>query len=200
MTPKRSGFQRRLGKRRHRKLFVVATEGTKTEPMYFRMLNDLQKTGHVECLASGGGSSPLDVLSRMEKYLKENGNDLRESDEIWLVVDRDQWPATQLDRLQNWAEESNRRDLALSNPKFEYWLLLHFEDGLKIKSPSDCDARLREHLPDYDKGITPEKFTVEIISEAIKRGKLRDNPRCSGWPSTIGCTTVYRLVDSILQS
>lgn len=35
---KRRSFSRPLGERRYRKLFLVAVEGSKTEPQYFAML------------------------------------------------------------------------------------------------------------------------------------------------------------------
>jgi hypothetical protein len=38
MARKRRSLQRPLGKRRYRKLFVIAAEGAKTERQYFGML------------------------------------------------------------------------------------------------------------------------------------------------------------------
>lgn len=40
MPPKRRKFSRPLGERRYRKLFVLAVEGSKTEPQYFAIFND----------------------------------------------------------------------------------------------------------------------------------------------------------------
>ena len=39
MLAKRGSFQRPFGERRYRKLFVIATEGVKTEPQYFAAFN-----------------------------------------------------------------------------------------------------------------------------------------------------------------
>jgi len=54
---------------------------------------------------------------------------LRASDRAWIVVDADSWPEDQLLELHGWSTEDSRYGLAVSNPKFEFWLLLHFEDG-----------------------------------------------------------------------
>jgi hypothetical protein len=89
---------------------------------------------------------------------------------------------------------------ALSNPKFEYWLLLHFEDGKKVRSSRACIERLKRHVPNYDKGIEPHKYSEEAIKKAIARAEARDTPRCNDWPRKMGCTTVYRLVQGILDS
>ena len=50
-------------------------------------------------------------------------------DEAWIVIDRDEWTEEQLARLHQWSNERTNHGFALSNPNFEYWLILHFEDG-----------------------------------------------------------------------
>lgn len=196
MSPKRRKLRRPLGERRYRKLFIVATEGVKTEPQYFDMLNNRSPVIHVVCLKSNP-SSPLHVLKRMKDRLKQEP--LKNADEAWLVVDKDQWNDEQLAQLHAWSQDADNYGLALSNPKFEYWLLLHFEDGTNIGSPSACSARLKRHLPNYDKGLDHRKITHAMIEKAIRRAKGRDNPPCADWPRTFGSTTVYKLVENILR-
>ncbi len=197
MPLKRRNFRRPLGERRYRKLFLIATEGVKTEPQYFAILNDRYAVIHVDCLKSNYHSSPLQVLKRMKNRLKRKT--LKNSDEAWLVVDKDQWQDEQLAQLHAWSQDADNYGFALSNPKFEYWLLLHFEDGAKISSPSECSVRLKKHLPDYDKGLDGRKITSGMLEDAIHRAKVRDNPPCEDWPRTFGSTTVYKLVENILS-
>ena len=197
MPPKRRNFRRPLGERRYRKLFIVATEGVKTEPQYFAILNDRYSVIHVDCLRSKHRSSPPQVLKRMENRLRQET--LNDSDEAWLVVDKDQWTDEQLAQLHTWSQSADNYGFALSNPKFEYWLLLHFEDGTNIGSSSACSARLKRHLPDYDKDLDVRKITSDMIKDAIRRAKVRDNPPCVDWPRTFGSTTVYKLVENILN-
>ncbi|MBT3290767.1 MAG: RloB domain-containing protein, partial [Victivallales bacterium] len=141
MVGKRRRFQRPSGQRRYRKLFVIATEGAKTEPQYFKALDSQHATVHVKPLKGNDRSSPQQVLKRMAEHLRKDG--LRKSDEAWLVVDKDQWTDDQLGELHRWAQQEDNYGLALSNPKFEYWMLLHFEDGNGISSVRDCGDRLR---------------------------------------------------------
>lgn len=150
---RRRKFQRPLGQRRYRKLFVIAVEGAKTEPQYFAIFNNQQSVIRVNCLKGKRDSSPPQVLRRMEDHLKKEA--LKKSDEAWLVVDK--WTNEQLAQLNGWSQAADNYGFALSNPKFEYWLLLHFEDGTGIASSQDCSDRLKRHLPDYDKGIDPRK-------------------------------------------
>lgn len=196
MPSKRRKFQRQLGERRYRRLFFISVEGLATEPQYFSIFNDLDLIIHVECLKGRNESSPIHVLQRMKKYLKETK--LRASDEAWLVVDKDQWTEEQLTKLHAWSQEHNNYGFALSNPKFEYWLLLHFEDGANISSARECSQRLNRYLPDYQKAIDTRKITQDMIDAAIRRAKGRDNPPCLDWPRSTG-TTVYRLVAKLLE-
>ncbi len=197
MASKQKRFRRPLGKRRYRKLFVLAVEGTKTEPDYFGLFNSQKAVIHIKCLkGKESSSSPPQVLAQMKKHLKEES--LKDSDEAWLVVDKDQWTNPQLAELYNWSQSRNNYGFALSNPNFEYWLLLHFEDGNAISSTYDCSNRLKGHLPGYNKIIDSCKFTYDVIKRAIDRAKIHDNPPCTDWPRNTG-TTVYKLVEKMLQ-
>ena len=86
---------------------------------------------------------------------------------------------------------------ALSNPNFEYWLLLHFEDGNGILNSQECITRLKRYLPNYRKDIDGKKITLELIKIAISRAKKRDVSRINGLPK-ICSTNVYKLVERIL--
>ncbi len=78
---------------------------------------------------------------------------IKNSDEAWLVIDKDQWPEQQLAELHTWSQEKKNYGFALSNPKFEYWLLLHFENIDGSLTSTQCTDRLRKHLPQYDKRL-----------------------------------------------
>lgn len=82
MPPKRRAFQRPLGERRYRKLFVIAAEGVKTEPHYFAIFNGQHSMIMVKCLKGRNDSAPRHVLKRMEDYLRQE--DLRDSDTLGL--------------------------------------------------------------------------------------------------------------------
>lgn len=157
MSPSRRSFQRPRGERRYRRIFLIAAEGTKTEPQYFGMFNGQESVIWVKCI--------------------------KDSDEAWLVVDKDRWTDQDLAQLHEWSRSSTNFGLAVSNPKFEYWLLLHFENGSGVASAHDCSERLEKHIPDYDKGIDARKIGQEMVNDAIKRAKAGDTP-----PVSIGRT------------
>lgn len=194
----RRSFNRRTAKYSYRKLFVIAAEGKKTEIHYFNFFNTQKSIIQIDCIKGNNKSSPPQVLKKMAHYLKEK--DFKASDEAWLVVDKDHWTNEQLSKLYRWSKEAENHGLALSNPKFEYWLLLHFEDGKNINSSRECTERLKRHLPSYNKKVDSRTFTQEQIENAIRRAKERDTPQCNDWPRTCGNTTVYMLVQNIIES
>lgn len=199
MPHKRRKYKRQLGERRYRKLFVIVAEGKKTEPQYFVLLNR-QSIVKVECL-SGKNSSPKHVLKKMEDFLEKES--LKKSDknwEAWIVVDKDQWTDEQLMQLYEWSRSAENYGLAVSNPKFEYWLLLHFEKGDGVGNSHDCSTRLKKWLPNFDsKGITSRDIDIEKINSAISLAESRDNQPSKKWPVSNG-STVYKLVTNIMKA
>lgn len=192
----RRHFIRRTEVREYRKRFLLATEG-KTEQQYFNWFKRQYDSVLIKFAPQKNSeSAPQHVLKRMESFLKEES--LENIDEAWLVVDKDQWTDEQLMLLHKWSQTRKNRYLALSNPKFEFWLLLHFEDGKEIRNSNDCSRRLKQYLPDYDKDIKENKISLEGIKNAIDRAKKYDNPPCDDWPRKTG-STVYRLVENILK-
>jgi len=195
---KHNKLQKQSANQPYRRRFVIATEGSKTEREYFSHI-----IKPFSCYADFAGkkdhSAPEQVLASMEDLLEKKK--LNDSDQAWLVVDRDDWQPDQLNKLQTWAQGGKNRFVAVSNPKFEYWLLLHFDNGNRIKSPKDVDNRLKKYLPNYKKDLKDTaKITPDNTKKAIDRIKEKDRTHCTDcdWPKTPYFTTVYRLVENIL--
>jgi hypothetical protein len=176
-------------------MFVIVAEGKVTEQEYFPLLSD-ESIVHVRCLRNRNNLSPKEALKRVKEYVRNE--DLKKSDEAWVVVDKDSWLEEHLAELHTWAQSHRNYGFALSNPKFEYWLLLHFEEANGVRTGDDCDQRLAKHLTAYNKHIEPQHFSIDRIRKATARAKKRDKPPCFDWPRKPG-TTVYKLVEKILQ-
>jgi hypothetical protein len=201
MPMKRRTFARSQGTRRYQKLFVLAVEGEKTEPEYFNrfmVVFDRFKDVCVKCLPGKKKNKCTQVLKRLKDYL--NKENVRKPYAAWLVIDKDTNIEKDIQVVYNWLQSKKNYGLAFSNPNFEYWLLLHFEDGTKLKSVDDCSDRLKRYLPDYHKGIDKGKITADAINKAILHAKQRDTPPCLDWPKKIGGTTVYKLVEKLMQA
>lgn len=199
MSPRRN-FSRRIETRDYRTLFLIAAEG-QTEVDYFNCLRKLlprEMVPEVECIKGDKKKpDPKSVLAKMKRRLRSvpAGTPFQ----AWLVIDKDEWGEEILNELHHWTlQDEGNRGLAVSNPKFEYWLLLHFEDGRDITSSKSCSYFLKRHLKDYDKHINDRIITPALVAKAIERARNRDNPPCADWPRAAGRTTVYRLVERLL--
>ncbi|MHB8107041.1 MAG: RloB family protein [Candidatus Cryosericum sp.] len=201
MTSDREGvLTRSSGQKSYRKVVVIATEGQVTEREYFRCIQELFSVGCTIDFAGPGSSccsNPREVLAKMRNYLTNSGG-LKSGDEAWLVVDKDEWGKDQLEPLSRWVadrpEKGYKRGLALSNPDFEYWLLLHFEDT-GVRNRDDCLEKLKKHLPKYDKHIESRKYSEERVKAAIERARGRDKSS----RRAAGHSGVYLLVSDVLE-
>lgn len=196
---RRNYAPRQSGQRRYRKLFVIVTEGAVTEPQYFARVKALcsQALIDIRCLDTGHKSAPQHLRTTIMNFIRENS--LRKSDEAWVVVDRDQWTHDALSALIHWSQEEDNYGFAISNPKFEYWLLLHAENGNGINTIRQCHEHLKRHGIINDKHINHDAITVQNITNAIYRARQRDNnPREDILKKDAYFTTVYKLVENIL--
>ena len=170
--PKHGQHARKAHKEARRAAYprvLIVTEGSKTEPHYFKEIQtayDLH-SANVQVQPGQLGTAPIQVV-RYAQQLFEKG-DLhkriapRVFDQVYAVFDRDDHAsyhdalklAASLDgRLKNDNQQLIPFKAIASVPCFELWLLLHFED---IQAPIHRDKvmqRLRklENLPGYEKG------------------------------------------------
>ena len=189
-------LSRNTGARRYKRVFLISCEGSVTEPEYFDFFRE---HASIKCLRAKGMSAPQAVLDRMKKEFDRTP--LRKGDEAWLVVDKDKWPDSQLSELHHWAEENGggvKRGLAVSNPRFEIWLLLHFEEVAHPCPGHECMRRLGKHLTNYKKHLVCAAFPRESIDLAIARARKLDQPAAPDWPRQTA-TTVYRLAEDLLR-
>lgn len=189
--------KRRSAYRQQYRKFVISCEGSVTERGYFEHLKTLCWNGvTLDILTDRNASSPVQVLDRIRNYRKN----LSARDEMWCVIDKDQWTATQLDALEAWQREQTPvfRGVALSNPKFELWLLAHFQELPKTCGASECDRLLEVHHPDYRKHIQPERFNRSSVQVAIDNASVTCPPGTI--PRTSTGTNVGELVGHILAS
>ncbi len=144
----------------------------------------------------------------MDNYRKEFG--INSYDELCLVIDRDK---------QSWSEghisdiarhcSAKKYLLAVSNPSFELWLLLHHLD---ISSATERDKELvlenkrgymkrkiREVIGSYNPARIDIHDFWEITNIAIERARNLDTNPEERWPNSIG-SRIYILLNKILDS
>ena len=93
-------------------------------------------------------------------------------------------------------------NVAISNPCFEVWLLLHVSNDLaRVNDYADSvEAALHAELGGYKKCRTPiQCLNAEALSLAMARARQGDTDPESPLPGLAG-TRVYRLFESIFRN
>lgn len=182
-------LHRKAAKRQPFARLLIVCEGEKTEPLY---LDEIRRafrlaTAHVQVWPSADGTEPLQVVDYAERLFL-NGNrakaiDRRGFDRVIAVFDRDDHatyhPALAKARALNLAHENDDGEpvpfqAIASVPCFELWLLLHFEDVMAPVHRNEVYARLRTHLPGYDKGQSGQfAATRALLDTATARAVVR---------------------------
>jgi hypothetical protein len=90
---------------------------------------------------------------------------------VWCVFDVDDHPHIS-DARQMAAD--NGIELAISNPCFELWLLLHFRDGPGMQHRDKIKELLVHFVPGYDKNVKFSAFS-DGYQQAVTRAKRLDN-------------------------
>jgi hypothetical protein len=194
---KRTKLLDREHDRRDTKLFIVATEGKETEKQYFGMFKSTRIKVEILATTEDGKSAPEYVLERLDKFKERY--DLSNDDMLWLVSDVDRWRDKKLSSVCSQARQRGY-NLAISNPCFEVWLTLHFEDiNTEDRTCDNFKARLRKILGSYNGSNLNISAYKPNIKDAVNRAKNLHPSSQQDWPPTLG-THVYRLVEILLKS
>ncbi len=196
-----------------RHLFV--TEGTKTEPNYLNGLVDLICKRYGTRVKKqfdiiGEGDNTLNLLYKAESYQQNESDDYQH---IWIIYDKDDFPADSFDNTLNRCNAINKRyktegrdtrfHVIWSNQCIELWFVLHF-DYLQ----SDIDRNqyrdiLSTHIGRHYEKNDPEIFATlhPKLNKAIKNAKrLMNNYPAESPPSQRApVTNAYELVEHLRE-
>jgi hypothetical protein len=135
---------------------------------------------------------------------QEAANPEAEIDEVWCVFDVE-WPKNDPDvqkkALKEAVEEARKGGvkLAISNPCFELWLILHFQDESRWLYNEDA-CRLRRELDGSpNKGIDPDVY-MPHIGKAARRAEALDKRHeqdDTAFPDNNPSSGMYRLLASL---
>ncbi len=153
---------------------LIVCEGEKTEPIYLEALRaffDLSQTNIV--IDPKSDSSPTSVV----KYAKKQITKETEApyDRVFCVIDRDRHADFHdaLNLIEGFRSRYTKLEKIVSNPCFEYWLLLHFEYttmGFGTSGGSPCDdlisKKLKIYIPNY------VKANIDSIEALINRPQI----------------------------
>lgn len=201
------------------KMFVLSYEGKVSEKKYFEdfrkseLFND---SGLIEIISlkrpQNRGSDPISVKKLLQEAKREYH--FKNTDEFWLIIDRDDWEEIHnhnFDKLVDDCKKENNFFLAMSNPCFEIWLILHLKDineydedekqriivNEKISNSKNYIDKVLSEIQGrgYNKRPNPRTF-LPLTRTAIKRAKELDNKN-EDYPKQLG-THIYKLIEKLI--
>ncbi|MCB0538069.1 MAG: RloB domain-containing protein [Lewinellaceae bacterium] len=202
------------------KLFILSYEGEKTEVKYFnnfRQSDYFNDSGIIEIVPLkrevNTGTDPLSV-KRLLKKAKAN-YPFKKTDEFWLIIDRDHWETIHkidFDKLVIDCNKENNFFLAMSNPCFEIWLIMHLKDITEYNEEEVTKllenasvSRKKNHIDiilgdlqgiGYNKNPNPDTF-LPLTKTAIERAKIIDDVN-EPYPKNLG-SHIYKLIEKLLK-
>lgn len=167
--------------------FLIVTEGTVTEPVYFELLlRDLQLSVVRIKVKPGDHSDPRHVISTADREAKEQLSKVRKGllgisepakfDHVWAVIDTDVAVRMGIWNDVQQLAAARKVTLAHSTPCFEFWLLLHIA-GFTTQSglvDGDTAKSAVKHALGQDYS-TNEEVAKKVIATFLAK-----------WPEAVG--------------
>ncbi len=193
---------------------LIVSEGSKTEPLYFKEIRNAYRlhTANVEVQPSGWGTDPKQVVEYACQLFKsgDTHRSIRPKafEQVYAVFDRDDhdsyFEALDLANsingtLLNDAKQKVKFRAIASIPCFELWLLLHFEDSNRSIHRDEVIRLLKRYVPGYRKG---EGHNFKKTRSGLEIACLRAQHLCernNAYDGTVPYTDVHDLVTLLIK-
>lgn len=206
MRPQRS-LRRAPPARAPKRKFIIYSEGKNTEPDYFRAVRRdlLGALVDIEMIDAAGvpmtiAEKACDRAAAMRRG-RARKSSFEDGDQVWAVFDRDEHP-----KVPEALEQCRAGNVgvAFSDPCFELWLILHFDDFDRPDDRHQVQAALARVCEGYDsKGSKSADFRklMPNIEEAEQRAERQFARReKEGSPPRRPFTTVSNLTKEMRKA
>jgi len=205
----RSEFGRRPAERELLAKVLIGCEGAKTEPTYFEEIRQhLRRSRSHFVLVDTRGSDPKTVVERVIACVQEHKSRRawHAGDTAWAVFDGEEHWGTD-GQKQNWntavqLAHAKGIQLAVSNPSFELWYLLHFRQQRAALHRDAVMVALKKegHIANYHKSLEVFDLLKENLPLAVDSAKtLATKCSTTGWDRWPNPSTgVYAVVEMLL--
>lgn len=129
---------------------LIVCEGKETEPRYFEGLRSALRATDgrkIAVVVRGSGKHTLGLLEYAEELCRYAPDPF---DHVWLVFDKDDFPADEFDRVERECAAASDSACAFhalwSNPCFEVWPLLHLRYTTAPMDAAACQKALADSL------------------------------------------------------
>lgn len=190
---------RRLRGRPLRPTVLIVCEGEKTEALYFSRFREALRGRTTIKLGDTNDKDPLGLAQFAKTQKGRLGLDIKGGDSIWIVFDADDNSQAMIDAGAKLARKIGA-NLAMSNPCFELWHLLHFEDRREALDRNEALARLRMYLREYERNRDVFDELEGGMRNALERAHRLEME--AGDPLSLGAnpaTGVWRAVEELID-
>lgn len=181
-----------------RPIIRVLTEGRKTEPQYIKLLNREYRNVRIDIDPKDTGLSAISLLQRAREYKRKNSRKNPAFDEIWIIFDVDDNSVNTINKVIQEATDSDIK-IAISNPCFELWLVLHYQDQTGYIERRKIQSRAKA-LGIIKGKATADQTLIEKYGEARNRAKnLETKHRGDGskpWENP--SSQIWKFVDRVI--
>ncbi|AYD47550.1 RloB family protein [Arachidicoccus soli] len=213
MPREREEFFRESNTTEREKIFVLAFEGNITEEKYFSEFKNSNKFKdeliYLHLLKremDDTNSAPNHVFSKLKKEAKDEFN-FKKEDELWMIIDTDRWK--NIPKIIEACNALENMFVAVSNPCFEFWLLLHIKDiqeyneevlellfkNKKTGNRNYTETKIVEIVGSYNKTNLKTEDFLPHIDNAVSRAKNLDQPQ-ENYPTKLG-SHIYKLIEKL---
>lgn len=176
---------------------MIFCEGEKSEPDYINGLKRLPGVRRNTAISIEIDPDQGAPLTLVEWAIDRIDDD--EVDECWCVFDVE-WPQNHpnLGRALQCARDHGIK-LAVSNPCFELWLILHFEEQTAFLDTYQAERRSRHLEGRSGKGIDAARYIPNraIAVERAKSLTRRHAANDTRFPRDNPSSTIYKLLEAI---
>jgi hypothetical protein len=117
---------------------------------------------------------------------------------VWCVVDTDDH-ATLQEAIR--LAEGEGVQVCVSNPCFELWPILHFQDHTSYTTPSGLSTVMAGIFPGYDKSFPCERLAGNFMSAKARALRLEAMHTSAGDAAASNPSTdIWRIVDALCAS
>ena len=189
-------LRRRGPFREPKRRLLIVTEGEVTEPEYFKALRHHCKAlVDIHFAAAGVPKTCVEKAIKLRSMDQQTSKDPNlQYDESWCVFDVDNHPLFAEAKQQ--AKDNGIR-LAISNPNFELWLLLHFQEQNSHIHRDKLPTKIKKFMPGYVKSPDMEKLLPLHVTAIERAENLRKMQNLKKMPGANPSTGVHDLVNSI---
>lgn len=190
--------------RQRKKRFLLYCEGEVTERDYFQDFSRFLRSPLVEVkVASEWRKDPKRLVelakgarADADREARRAHDDSLRYDEVWCVFDCDEHA-----RLKPAIDQATSLELglAVSNPCFDLWLLLHFQDQHASITTKKTGDAVRVHVPRYVKHMDFAKLEGHGKDALRRAQKLDDMSRRNGERHANPTTGVWHLIARLCE-